>query len=245
MNLLLYLLGYRGLLLNADPTVWDRYRWLRKHLRGGPLRTLDAGCGAGGFTFFAAHAGNEAIGVSNYEPGLQATEHRGKILKLGERTRFMKMDLTDLDRGRDRLGEFDQIICFETIEHLEEDAKLVKDLAELLKPGGRILITTPSDDHKPFFGEERNTGGHVRWGYSPAELRDLCEGAGLNVTEEAKLSGFISQKIASLMFRIARINLILAWAVVLPLRLLQPLDRAVTSALDYPYLSVAVIAQRP
>lgn len=245
MNALLYLFGYRGLLLNADPTVWDRYRWLRKHLTKGAVRTLDAGCGAGGFTFFAAHEGNTAVGISNFEPGLEATRQRGKILKLTDRTTFMLMDLMDLDRRRERLGSFEQIICFETLEHLDDDSRLVKELGELLQPGGRLLITTPTHDHHPFFGETENTGGHVRWGYTHAELRALCEGAGLIVTHEDYISGVVSQKIASLMFRLSRINLIFAWTVVLPLRLLQILDRPLTRMTRYPYLSASVVAQRP
>jgi hypothetical protein len=47
---LVKLIGWKALMLQGDPTVVDRWRWLKQHVRPGPLRTLDAGCGTGAFT---------------------------------------------------------------------------------------------------------------------------------------------------------------------------------------------------
>lgn len=44
---------------------------------------------------------------------------------------------------KDKLGTFDTIISFETIEHLEEDEVFVSNLKKLLKPSGRLIISTP------------------------------------------------------------------------------------------------------
>lgn len=38
---------------------------------------------------------------------------------------------------------FDLVTCFVTIEHVENPLELVSQMKELLKPGGRILISTP------------------------------------------------------------------------------------------------------
>jgi len=57
----------------------------------------------------------------------------------------------------------------------------VRDLAVLLKPGGAILLTAPFRHHRPLWGErvsEIEDGGHVRWGYTHAEIRDLLEPCG-------------------------------------------------------------------
>ena len=43
-----------------------------------------------------------------------------------------------------RDGEFDAVLCFETVEHMPEPAAFVKELARVVKSGGRLLLTTPN-----------------------------------------------------------------------------------------------------
>src|SRR5271165_7487521 len=56
--------GWRPLLVHGDPCVLDRWLWLRRHLRRGTVSTFDAGCGNGGFSIYAARAGNEVVAAS-------------------------------------------------------------------------------------------------------------------------------------------------------------------------------------
>src|SRR6476646_5828223 len=58
------ILGWRLLLVTGDPCVLDRWLWLRRHLRPGPLRTLDAGAGNGAFSMYAARLGNRVVAAS-------------------------------------------------------------------------------------------------------------------------------------------------------------------------------------
>ena len=58
------LLGFNALIILGDPTSFDRFLWLKHHLKSGHLKTLDAGCGSGSFTIFAAKIGNDALGIS-------------------------------------------------------------------------------------------------------------------------------------------------------------------------------------
>ena len=86
----------------------------------------------------------------------------------------------------------------------------------------------------------------MRYGYSRERLAEIARTAGLEVRAEAFVSGFASQKLTDLMRRLAeRIGLTPAWAVLLPLRPLVLLDRLLSRALGYPYLSVAVCAAKP
>ncbi|MFN3404667.1 MAG: class I SAM-dependent methyltransferase [Cytophagaceae bacterium] len=39
---------------------------------------------------------------------------------------------------------FDTIVCFQLIEHLKNDSDFVKDLYRILKPGGKVILTTPN-----------------------------------------------------------------------------------------------------
>jgi ubiquinone/menaquinone biosynthesis C-methylase UbiE len=41
-------------------------------------------------------------------------------------------------------NEFDYILFYETLEHVDNPEKLISELARVLKPGGYILLTTPN-----------------------------------------------------------------------------------------------------
>ena len=231
------------MVLHGDTLVVDRWKWLKPLLLPGPKRTLDAGCGNGCFTIYAAKIGNEVIGLNFDEGPNVGARFRANLLGVNG-AQFRQGDLRELDKMADELGTFDQILCMECIEHISDDKKLVTDLAALLKPGGRLLLTTPFKNHKPLRDEVvsgKEDGGHVRFGYTHAELRQIFEGSGLKVESEQFISGFIAQKLTSLarIFGLSRERI--GWAVVFPLRCLKILDKHVTAMLNYPYLSVGIV----
>jgi 2-polyprenyl-6-hydroxyphenyl methylase/3-demethylubiquinone-9 3-methyltransferase len=246
-DLLLRALGWRSLLLHGDPCVVDRWLWLRAHLRRGPLRTFDAGCGNGAFSIYAARLGNDVVAASFSPYEIQSARRRANLLGVPG-IRFEALDLREIDDHRAELGRFDQIICLETIEHMDDDGGLVRALANLLEPGGRLLLSTPFDGHRPLYSEERHPsasedGSHVRYGYSPSRLRALVQDAELEVHSEGFVSGVVSQKLTNLLRRLTRrVGRPAAWLIVLPLRPLAVLDGPLTRVLRFPRLSVAVCA---
>lgn len=249
-DLMLRALGWRSLLIHGDPCVLDRWLWLRRHLRKGGVRTFDAGCGNGAFSIYAARAGNKVVAASFSVREQEDARRRAEMLGVSG-IEFRKLDLRELNDHRGSLGTFDQIICFETIEHVNGDEELVRSLAGMLKPGGQLLLTTPFDEHHPLFSEERypsavEDGSHVIYGYSQERLRQIAQGAGLEIASVGFVSGVISQKLTDLMRRLTiRRGLMTAWLVVLPLRPLVIVDAALTRLLRYPHLSVALSAVKP
>jgi len=247
---LLKVFGWRSLLIHGDPCVLDRWLWLRAHLRRGPLRTFDAGSGNGSFSIYAALSGNEVLGASFSAREQGDARRRAELIGLSG-VEFRILDLRELASHTDSLGKFDQIICFETIEHLSDDEGLVRSLAGMLNEGGSLLLTAPSDGHRPLFTEQRHPSGvedgsHVRYGYSAPRLRAIAEGAGLDVSDEGYISGVVSQQLTNLMRRLSRrLGVPLAWALVLPLRPLVLVDGPLTNLLRYPRLSVALQGVKP
>jgi SAM-dependent methyltransferase len=242
--------GWRPLLIHGDPCVLDRWLWLRRHLRKGPFRTFDAGCGNGGFSIYAARGGNEVVAASFSAGEQEGARRRAHILGV-DGIEFRVLDLRELEDHRDSLGTFDQIICLETIEHLTDDEQLIRSLTSMLRPGGRLLLTTPFEGHRALYSEELDPdptedGSHVRYGYSQERLRQIVEGAGLDVESEAFVSGVVSQKLTDLMRRLReRFGTAVAWILVLPLRPLVIIDAPLTRLLGYPNLCVALCGVKP
>jgi SAM-dependent methyltransferase len=195
---------------------------------------------------WAAERNNDVTAIS-YSEADQARARR-RAMRIGlEGIRFEVRDLRDLGRHAAELGRYDQVICLEVIEHIADDRKLLRDLAALMCPGGRLLLTTPYLDHVPFFGEVvsgREDGHHVRAGYTHEGMEELLGEAGFRVTSRAFLSGVVSQWLFNLMYRFDAVRPHLGWAVTLPLRVLRPLDGPLTRLIGRPHLAIAVVAER-
>lgn len=240
---ILKLVGWKGMLFYGDPCFFDRWKWLQRHLLLGQLRTFDAGCDGGIFTIYASKIGNKSIGLSFDRKDINKARVRAQILGVNN-VEFIEADLRDLHLLSHRLGLFDQIICLEVIEHILNDKKLIRDLSNLLRPGGKLLLTTPFKYYKHMVGDkisEVEDGGHIRWGYTPEELKDMFNEWGLDIYVQEYLSGYISQQLTNLMTVIDKVNEDLARVIVFPLRLFQVFDRPVTKLLQYPFLCVAVV----
>jgi len=245
-NIWIKLIGWRATILQGDPTVVDRWNWLKKYHQCGPKKTLDAGCGQGAYTMYCAKRGNYAVGISFDQAQLKTAYARSKLLKLSN-LEFHIVDLRHLSESKIQCCVYDQIILFETLEHIYDDEKVLTNLSNLLCPGGILLITVPFIDHKPLYGEkvsEFEDGGHVRWGYSPGDINRLINKSGLEVIAQDFISGFASQKTASMQFYLRKYNTALAWLLTFPLRFFCFLDTPLTRFLHYPYLSLGVLARK-
>ena len=246
-------MGFPATLIHGDPLVLDRWIWLKKRLpkTADGEKLIDIGCGSGAFTIGAARRGYEALGLSWDKRNQSVATERSQICKTPLAT-FEVLDARELDNRHDLIEKFDVAICFENIEHILNDQKLVIDIAACLKPGGRLLLTAPyyyyqaitSGDNGPFSKIE--DGGHVRRGYTREMLTELCKGGGLIFEEQSFCSGFISQKLCFIQRILSRIHPLFGWVVTLPLRILPPLfDRAITNLLHWPYFSMCLEAYKP
>ncbi len=64
---------------------------------------------------------------------------------------------------------FDSVVSFQVIEHIEEDMEFVREVARVLRPGGKFVVSTPNAP----MSLTRNPW-HVRE-YNADELRNLLE----------------------------------------------------------------------
>lgn len=113
---------------------WE-YPWAleRAQLRPGEA-VLDAGCGASIFPVYLASKGFPTTAVDVNTPRRLAKLH-------GVSIRYSEADLAELPY---RDESFDTIFCISVIEHLpaERIAGALAEMRRILRPGGRLLLTT-------------------------------------------------------------------------------------------------------
>jgi len=239
--------GWRAPVFFGGAADVDRWRWVAAHAEPGTVRTLDAGSGLGALSFHAANLGNDVVAISFIPEANRKARSRAKILGF-ENIKFIDGDLRALDQMAPSLGQFDQIYCVEVIEHVIRDDKLVRDLAALLKPNGKLLLSTPYKFHRPISDEkisEVEDGGHVRFGYTGEDLRRLLEANGLEVISEELITGFVCQQIDNVFRSLKRwTNRDFAWVVSFPLRIFQVLDEPMSRLTGWPSLSIAMVAKK-
>jgi 2-polyprenyl-3-methyl-5-hydroxy-6-metoxy-1,4-benzoquinol methylase len=123
-------------------------------------RLIDVGRGTGAFSIGAALRGHDALGLSWDVRNQRVANERAKICKANT-ARFEILDVRKLDTKADLIGKFDVAICLETIEHIINDRKLIIDLSTCLKPGERLLLTTPSIFYRPITSGDRGPFSEV------------------------------------------------------------------------------------
>ena len=153
-----------------------------------PRTLLDAGGGEGAFAYHVARRfPNWQVAVADNEPKTIERAHR---IKRGLRLDNLEVREVDLLYPGDEAA-WDIVVCADVLEHIESHDVVVKHLAHALRPGGILIVTSPSvpqPRHLPMVAwRERRIGfhpsdyGHVRDGYSADDLRLLFNNAGLDV----------------------------------------------------------------
>lgn len=149
-------------------------------------RILDIGCGTGA-TLATLEEFGEVIGMDRSREALRFCRRRGRsrlALALGE---ALPLSASSVDI----------ITALDLLEHIEDDAAAVREMARALAPGGLLLVTVPA---LPFLWSEHDEAlAHVRR-YRARRLRGLLEQAGLEVVH-------LTPVIATLLLPIALLRL--------------------------------------
>jgi len=111
-----------------------RYAFAR-NLVGG-LNVLDAACGEG---YGSALLSTAAASVTGVDVSVQAIEH-AKARYESDSVQFRVSDCLALPFEK---NQFDCIVSFETLEHLEDHDGLMTEFKRVLKPDGFLLISSP------------------------------------------------------------------------------------------------------
>ena len=117
------------------PDLDVRLAFMREGVRSGD-RVLDIGSGAGTFTAWLGRIGANPLGAEVAEAAVRRARAAHPELEF----RLVPIDgplpLED--------NEFDVVWASEVIEHVADTGRWLSEVRRVLKPGGRLLVTTPS-----------------------------------------------------------------------------------------------------
>ncbi len=121
---------------------------------------LEVGCGEGRGVEMLMNKSTQFTAVDKIEEALQVLRKRFPEGK------FLSMNIPPF--GDLKNSEYDCVVSFQVIEHIENDALFLEEIHRVLKPGGIALLTTPNRK----LSLSRNPW-HIRE-YLAQELKDLA-----------------------------------------------------------------------
>ncbi len=106
-------------------------------------RVLEIGSGRGGFACWLAGQAQRP-GTLVAADFARTAVHKGRAFAHERGVLQVRWAIGDMQTLAHREGTFDTIISCETIEHVPDPPRALRELARVLKPGGRLFLTTPN-----------------------------------------------------------------------------------------------------
>ena len=142
-------------------------RLIDRELGPGPHQVMDVGCGWGVTLDRLERAGHHVTGMDIGRKNLERLDKPGRSLVLGDIESGPVPDLA--------LGRYDVVLALDVLEHLADDASALRNLANLVRPGGLAILTVPA--RPDLWSEFDAIQGHKRR-YTRGGLKDLIGRSG-------------------------------------------------------------------
>lgn len=140
------------------------------------------------------------------------------VRKMGGRWIGADLDMNNLRAARELVGDgvikinpyglcfrdgtFDYVVILDFIEHIKDDELCLDEIGRVLKPGGVLIISTPTTGRfflinriKNKIGMTPDIYGHVREGYEVDDLKRRLESRGFRLSVATTYSKFFTEAI--------------------------------------------------
>lgn len=170
----------------------EKVRIIRSRMDFSDRRVLDVGCAQGAVSMKLKEAGGEWVHLDPDFPNLvTARPVLGENLLHCQGQRLPFPD-----------SSFDEVLLLDILEHVEDDLALLGEAVRVLRPGGRVAVSTPISGGfflfnrlKRSFGLTPEVYGHKREGYSLDHLHSMAEGFGLKVEYRGSYAKFFVEMV--------------------------------------------------
>lgn len=146
---------------------WSHHRLMRRNWAG--RKVLEIGCFNG---FFLAKLRNLGAEVYGFDLNPMALAAGRKLFGL---------ETTDISlESLEVHGPFDDIVCVDVIEHVDEPEGLLVQLRRMLRPGGRLFVAGPTSERR--MHDKSDYPPHHKWWFTRRGLADFLQGNGFKVS---------------------------------------------------------------
>jgi len=115
-----------------------RLRYIEQIIKLSGIEVLDVGCGGGILSESMARAGAKVLGIDLAPEVLSVAELHA--LEADVRVEYAAIGAAEI--ARQRTAAFDLVTCMELLEHVPDPAATVAALAEAVRPGGNVVVST-------------------------------------------------------------------------------------------------------
>lgn len=167
-----------------------RLNWIDSQAGLAGKRVVDIGCGGGILADSMARKGANVLGADLSTKALRVAQLHA--LEAGT-TNIEYREVSAEALAAEQPGSFDIVTCMEMLEHVPDQASIVRACATLVKPGGWVFFSTINRNPKSFLfaivGAEyvldllpRGTHEYLKF-IKPSELAGWCRLAGLQLEQ--------------------------------------------------------------
>jgi len=142
---------------------------------------IDIGCWTGGFLLLCSSVTLKSFGLDLQLQPLLAAK------KYNPQTKLVSGNLLHLPL---KASSFDIVTLTEVIEHIPDGSEIaaLREISRILRPGGKIFLTTPNNNPLWFWADPACLFGHRH--YSVAKLRNILELSEFKINLTLNCGGF-------------------------------------------------------
>lgn len=226
----------KKILLPRVDNLHERRKFVAEQLAAQKGRILDAGCGSQQFRSLCSH-----LEYYGQDFGQYSVDEKTKLGDEGSNEaayQYGELDyIGDIWHIDEESGYFDVILCTEVLEHIPHPQRTIEEFSRLLKPGGTLILTAPSNCLRhmdPFFFTS---------GYSDRWFDYVLVNSGFKIDRMTAVGDYYSWMFVEL-YRTMRTSNVLAYMFLLPAFLYYGMKKKTDKSVDSLCMGYHVVARK-